>query len=195
MAAGVACLILFGAALIGYLAIAGATIQLAAVPGTEGRALGLWMIVNSGLVPIGSLLIGVAADIPAISIRGALDTLEPDRIRHGIRAVEDPGLVRELADRGLVLDVTPVSNVRTGAVRSLEEHPLPELVRAGVRCSVSTDDPVMFDTDLTREYEAVEALGLDPRALYETALAGALCDEATRTRLEEVGNAFAWNGS
>src|SRR5207302_1295892 len=59
------------------------------------------------------------------SIRGALETLAPDRIRHGIRAVEDPALVRELADRGIVLDVTPISNIRTGAVRSLEEHPLP----------------------------------------------------------------------
>jgi aminodeoxyfutalosine deaminase len=128
------------------------------------------------------------------SVRSALDLLEPDRIRHGFRAIEDPGLVQELAGRGLVLDVTPVSNVRTGAVRSLAEHPLPDLVRAGVRCSVSTDDPVMFDTDLTREYEAVEALGLNPRSLYEAALAGALCDDATKTRLEEVGAAFAWNG-
>ncbi len=129
-----------------------------------------------------------------VSIRGALDALEPDRLRHGIRAVEDPGLVQELAGRGLVLDVTPVSNVRTGVVASLEAHPLPRLVDAGVRCSVSTDDPVMFDTDLTREYEAVEALGLDPRSLYETALAGALCDETTRAKLEEVGAAFSWNG-
>ena len=140
-----------------------------------------------GSVPHAGEVVGPA------SIRGALDTLEPDRLRHGIRAVEDPGLVRELADRRLVLDVTPVSNVRTGAVASLEEHPLPALVEAGVRCSVSTDDPVMFDTDLTREYEAVEALGLDPRSLYETALAGALCDEATRAELEEVGAAFSWN--
>jgi aminodeoxyfutalosine deaminase len=127
-----------------------------------------------------------------VSIRGALDTLEPDRIRHGITAVEDPALVRELADRGLVLDVTPISNVRTGAVPSLEQHPLPELVRAGVRCSVSTDDPVMFDTDLTREYEAAEALGLEPRMLYETALAGALCDDATKERLAEIGAGHAW---
>src|SRR5712691_7487280 len=141
-----------------------------------------------GSVPHAGEVVGPA------SIRGALDTLEPDRLRHGIRAVEDPGLVRELADRGLVLDVTPVSNVRTRAVASLEEHPLPRLVEAGVRCSVSTDDPVMFDTDLTREYEAVEALGLDPRSLYETALAGALCDEATRARLEEVSATFSWNG-
>ena len=65
-----ACIVLFGAAVIGYLATAGATIQLAAMPGTEGRALGLWMIVNSGLVPFGSLAIGALAE--AIGVRGAL---------------------------------------------------------------------------------------------------------------------------
>ena len=60
-----------------------------------------------------------------------------------------------------------------------------------MRCSVSTDDPVMFDTDLTREYEAAEALGLDPRELYETALSGALCDDETRALA--VG-AIPWDG-
>jgi aminodeoxyfutalosine deaminase len=128
------------------------------------------------------------------SVRSALDRLEPDRLRHGFRAIEDPGLVRELVDREIVLDVTPVSNVRTGAVPSLEEHPLPALVAAGVRCSVSTDDPVMFDTDLTREYEAAAALGLDPRALYETALAGALCDDETRAHLASIGGASRGEG-
>ncbi len=128
------------------------------------------------------------------SVRSALDHLEPDRLRHGFRAIEDPGLVRELVDREIVLDVTPVSNVRTGAVPSLEEHPLPALVAAGVRCSVSTDDPVMFDTDLTREYEAAAALGLDPRALYETALAGALCDDETRAHLASIGGASRGEG-
>ena len=126
------------------------------------------------------------------SIRGALDALQADRIRHGIRAVEDPDLVAEIAERGLVLDVTPVSNVRTGAVPSLEEHPLPELVRAGVRCSVSTDDPVMFDTDLEREYATAARLGLDPRGFYEAAVEGALCDEATRERLRAIGAAYEW---
>jgi aminodeoxyfutalosine deaminase len=129
------------------------------------------------------------------SVRSALELLEPDRIRHGIRAVEDPGLVRELADRGLVLDITPLSNVRTGAVRSLEDHPLPELVHSGVRCSVSTDDPVMFDTDLSREYETAEALGLEPKALYEDALAGVLCDNPTRARLEEIRAAYDWQSA
>ena len=66
---------------------------------------------------------------------------------------------RELAGRGTVLDVCPLSNLRTGVVRSLEEHPLPQLVAAGVRCSISTDDPAMFDTDLTRDYEAAASLG------------------------------------
>src|SRR6266516_7531028 len=94
------------------------------------------------------------------SVWGALDALGADRIRHGIRAVEDPALVTELARRGVVLDVCPVSNLRTGAVASLGEHPLPKLVAAGVRCSISTDDPAMFDTDLTRDYEAAVLSGI-----------------------------------
>jgi aminodeoxyfutalosine deaminase len=128
----------------------------------------------------------------AASVRGALERLQADRLRHGIRAEEDPGLVRELAGRGTVLDVCPLSNVRTGAVRSLEEHPLPRLVAAGVRCSISTDDPAMFDTDLTRDYAAAESLGLSPQAAYEAGVAGALCDEGTRERLRAIGESHGW---
>jgi aminodeoxyfutalosine deaminase len=126
------------------------------------------------------------------SIRGALEVLHAHRLRHGVRAVDDPGLVAELAGRGTVLDVCPISNLRTGVVRDLREHPLPRLVAAGVRCSLSTDDPVLFDTDLTREYESACAMGLEPRTFYEAGLAGALCDEATRTRLTAIGAAHAW---
>jgi aminodeoxyfutalosine deaminase len=129
----------------------------------------------------------------AASVQGALEALEADRIRHGVRAVEDPGLVSELAGRGTVLDVCPLSNLRTGVVASLEEHPLPQLVAAGVRCSISTDDPAMFDTDLTRDYEAAARLGLSPRAAYDAGVAGALCDDATRERLRQVGSAYAWD--
>jgi aminodeoxyfutalosine deaminase len=128
----------------------------------------------------------------AASVRGALEALGADRLRHGIRAVEDAGLVRELAGRGTVLDVCPLSNLRTGAVASLAEHPLPQLVAAGVRCSISTDDPAMFDTDLTRDYEAAESLGLSPRAAYEAGVAGALCDDETRARLQAVGAEYDW---
>jgi aminodeoxyfutalosine deaminase len=126
------------------------------------------------------------------SVRGALDALDADRIRHGIRAVEDRGLVRELAGRGTVLDVCPISNLRTRAVSSLEEHPLPRLAAAGVPCSISTDDPAMFGTDLTRDYDAATSLGLDPRAIYEAGLAGALCDSETKERLATIAEIFTW---
>ena len=128
----------------------------------------------------------------AASVRGALEALGADRLRHGIRAEEDPGLVRELADRGTVLDVCPLSNLRTGAVSTLADHPLPRLVAAGVRCSISTDDPAMFDTDLTRDYEAAESFGLEPRSFYKVGVAGALCDEETRARLQEIGDDYTW---
>jgi aminodeoxyfutalosine deaminase len=126
------------------------------------------------------------------SVRGALDALGADRIRHGIRSVEDESLVRELADRRLVLDVCPISNLRTRAVASLEEHPLPRLVAAGVPCSISTDDPAMFDTDLTRDYEAAASLGLDPRAAFEAGILGALCEEDTKTRLWARSETTDW---
>jgi aminodeoxyfutalosine deaminase len=129
------------------------------------------------------------------SIAGALEALGADRIRHGIRAVEDPGLVRELADRGTVLDVCPISNVRTGVVASLAEHPLPQLVAAGVRCSVSTDDPAMFGTDLTADYAAARELGVSARACYQAGLHGALCDEPTRAALARAGEAHDWDES
>jgi aminodeoxyfutalosine deaminase len=129
-----------------------------------------------------------------ISVRAALELLGADRIRHGFRAVEDGALITELARREIVLDVTPISNVRTGAVGSLAEHPLPKLVAAGVRCSISTDDPAMFDTDLTTDYDAARSLGIDPRTAYAAGVEGALCDEATRKQLRKVGREFDWAG-
>jgi aminodeoxyfutalosine deaminase len=128
------------------------------------------------------------------SVRGALDTLGADRIRHGIRAIEDPGLVRELADRAVVLDVCPISNVRTGAVASMAEHPLPALMSAGVACSVSTDDPAMFGTDLDTEYAAAIELGVSPRDCYAAGIQGALCDEETREQLRRIGADVDWSG-
>jgi len=126
------------------------------------------------------------------SVRGALEKLGAVRLRHGIRAVEDPGLLREIAGRRVVLDVCPLSNLRTRAVRTLAEHPLPQLVAAGAVCSISTDDPAMFGTDLSRDYEAAAQLGLEPRGAYEAGLEGALCDEPTRNRLKDTGDSFDW---
>jgi aminodeoxyfutalosine deaminase len=126
------------------------------------------------------------------SVRGALDKLGAVRLRHGIRAADDPGLVREIADRRVVLDVCPISNLRTRAVASLDEHPLPKLLAAGAVCSISTDDPAMFGTDLSRDYQAAAELGLDPRDAYDAGLEGALCDEPTKNRLTEIRDSFDW---
>jgi aminodeoxyfutalosine deaminase len=122
------------------------------------------------------------------SIREIL-SFGPARIRHGIRAVEDPGVLAEIADRGLVLDVCPTSNLRTRVVGSLAEHPLPRLRAAGVRCTINTDDPAMFGTDLGREHQLAGSLGVTAAEAYAAGLAGALCDDATRDRLAGLGAA------
>ena len=130
---------------------------------------------------------------PPDAIRDAIHLLHADRLRHGIRAIEDPDLVQELRERGTVLDVCPVSNVHVGVVASMEEHPLPKLVEAGVLCSLSTDDPPMFDTDLTNEYDVAWSLGLHPQTFYEAGVAGALCDETTKARIAAIGDEFDWS--
>jgi aminodeoxyfutalosine deaminase len=126
------------------------------------------------------------------SIRGALDVLRADRLRHGIRSVEDPSLLAELAARGIVCDVTPVSNLCTGVVRSLDEHPLPRMLAAGVKCSISSDDPALMGTSLTRDCVVATSLGHTPRGMYEHALSGVFCDAGTGERLRAIGEAFDW---
>ncbi len=102
----------------------------------------------------------------------ALRHLGAERIGHGIRAVHDPELVAHLAAEGVPLEVCPTSNVRTGAVASLDEHPLPALVAAGVPVSINSDDPPMFGTTLNDEYAvAADLLDLDARGVAELAKA------------------------
>jgi aminodeoxyfutalosine deaminase len=108
------------------------------------------------------------------SVRSAL-RMGAARIRHGISAVADPDLLAELAERRIVLDVCPTSNIRLGYATAAD-HPLTRLAAAGVLCSISTDDPAMFDTDLTAEYALAERLGVTPEAAWAAGLAGALCD-------------------
>lgn len=96
----------------------------------------------------------------------------------------------QLADRGTVLDVCPISNARTRVVPSLAEHPLPALVAAGLLCSVSTDEPAMFGTDLSADYAAAAELGVGPQRCYEAGARGALCDERARSSLQRIGVEF-----
>ncbi|HEU5417353.1 MAG TPA: adenosine deaminase [Streptosporangiaceae bacterium] len=129
------------------------------------------------------------------SVRGALDALGAVRIRHGIRAAEDPALLADLAARGTVLDVCPVSNLRTGVVATLADHPLPALAAAGIPCSISTDDPAMFGTDLAIDYQAAQQLGLSARDCYQAGVTGALCDAATRAQLVTIGESTDWDSA
>lgn len=104
------------------------------------------------------------------TIRDSIDHLHAERIGHGIAAAQDPALMAELADRGITLEICPTSNIRTRAVPSLDEHPFPVLREAGVRVTLNTDDPGMFDTDINREYlVAHEVFGLDAAELAEVA--------------------------
>jgi adenosine deaminase len=108
------------------------------------------------------------------SVRAALALPGVVRISHGVRAIEDPNLVAELAEREIALEVCPTSNVLLGVFPTYEDHPLPALRRAGVRITLGSDDPPYFGTTIGREYAlAHERLGCDLDALRditETAL-------------------------
>jgi adenosine deaminase/aminodeoxyfutalosine deaminase len=83
-----------------------------------------------------------------------------ERIGHGIRAIEDPKLIEHLRDRQIPLEICITSNVRTGAVASLEEHPVKKLFDAGVPIVLNTDDPALFGCTLQSEYSLASRLGL-----------------------------------
>ncbi len=93
------------------------------------------------------------------SVWQAVRTLRVERIGHGVRAIEDPSLVRHLAERGIPLEICPTSNVRTGVYRSLAEHPARGLFEAGVQMSINTDDPTFFSTSLAEELAGLRKLG------------------------------------
>ncbi len=96
------------------------------------------------------------------SIWGALQRLNAVRIGHGIRCLEDPALVHELRTRQIPLEVCPTSNVCLGVAPSIEEHPLPRLLEAGLYVTLNSDDPPMFNTTLTDEYlVCASAFGFD----------------------------------
>jgi adenosine deaminase len=122
----------------------------------------------------------------AESVRAALE-LPITRIAHGVRAIEDPGLVSELAERGIVLECCPTSNVVLGVFPSYEQHPLPQLRDAGVRITLGSDDPPYFGASVAGEYDVcAERIGFsegDLREVTRTAIDAAFCDEGLRAAL------------
>ena len=126
------------------------------------------------------------------SVREALDLLGADRVLHGVRAIEDDTLVAELAARGIPLDVCPTSNVLLDVVEVLEQHPLPALLAAGVRCSINADDPILFGPNILAEYQVCrDVLGLTDEQLaacawtsIETTLAPGAVKTAAKQRID-----------
>jgi aminodeoxyfutalosine deaminase len=128
-------------------------------------------------------------------VRLAIESHGASRVRHGLGAIEDPALMHEAADRGVGFDICLVSNVRLGAAPSLEEHPILSFVGVGIRCSVSSDDPALLDTNLKSDHAAARRLGLTPKQLYDAAAAGVLCDDETKTTLAEIGQSYDWSSA
>ncbi|CAM2781752.1 adenosine deaminase family protein [Rariglobus hedericola] len=88
-------------------------------------------------------------------VREAIEELGATRIQHGVRAIEDPAVVALAAERGVTFDVCPLSNVKLCVTPSIAGHPLRALSAAGVRCTISTDDPLVFGNALNDEYAAL----------------------------------------
>jgi adenosine deaminase len=120
------------------------------------------------------------------SVRGGLE-LPVSRIAHGVRSIEDPDLVAELAERGTFLECCPTSNVVLGIYPSYEEHPLPTLRAAGVKVTLGSDDPPYFAASIGGEYEICRryfGFGDDElTAITHTAVEAAFCDETLKQRL------------
>lgn len=130
----------------------------------------------------------------AQTIWDALRDLGAERIGHGISAVHDPRLLEYLAEHQIGLEVCPTSNVRTRAVPSLAEHPLPLMVEAGLLVTINSDDPPMFGTTLDNEYAvAAELLGSGKEglaALARTAVTASFLPYPGRARITAEIDAY-----
>ena len=123
----------------------------------------------------------------ASMVRETIRDLKVERIGHGIGAIDDPDLIKEIVDKDIMLEVCPGSNVVLKAVDGWDSHPIVKLRDAGVKVTVSTDDPPFFHTTMTAEYQMLhQTFGWeadDFKAINETALATAFCDDDTRARV------------
>ena len=120
-----------------------------AKPVLEAKDAGMKVTVHSG------------ENTPASAVIETIETVQPDRIGHGIHIIEDPNAVQLVTERGITLEVNPWSNFLTNSVRTIEEHPLKQLFDLGVKVTINSDDPEVLETNLNNEYRiAHEVLGM-----------------------------------
>lgn len=121
--------------------------------------------------------------------KDAVLDLGVSRIGHGVRAIADPAVVDLFLERDITLEVCPGSNVFLGVYPTLKDHPIQKFRDAGVKITVSTDDPPFFHTTMTKEFEDLtQAFGWtteDVTEMTRTALDAAFCDETTRDALKK----------
>ena len=121
------------------------------------------------------------------SVQAALDHIRPARIGHGVRAIENPDLVKRIAEEGVVLEVCPVSNVELKVFPDFASHPFAKLRAAGCKVTLSSDDPPYFWTSLKKEYEvAKEHFGLSDKDLLgvtRASIEAAFVDRKTKAAL------------
>jgi len=108
-----------------------------------------------------NVTIHTGEDTPASYIKETIELANPDRIGHGIHAIEDISVVELIKERNITLEVNPWSNYLTNSVRTIEEHPLKKLFDLGVKVTINSDDPEVLETNLNNEYRiAHEVLGM-----------------------------------
>lgn len=122
------------------------------------------------------------------SVWSAVHDLQADRIGHGVRSIEDPHLLAYLMDHQITLEVNPTSNVCLKVYRSIDQHPFIHLLRMGLNVTVNSDDPPLFNTTLTEEFDTLaSAFGLtrdDLRSLSLNALRSSFLPEEERRPIE-----------
>lgn len=122
------------------------------------------------------------------SMRGAMEVLGATRLGHGTAVQQDPALLEEVRARGVMLDMCPHSNVRTGSVKSVDVHPIRQCLDAGVPVSLNSDDPTLFQTSILAEYETLFEVLDVPRDRLERlgpdAMGWSFAHAATRDRVE-----------
>ena len=102
----------------------------------------------------------------ALGVREAIDLMGVTKIQHGVQVMEDESTLYMAVAEGVSFDVCPISNVKLKAVPSLKEHPILKLEKAGIKCTINTDDPFIFGNELIDDYLAVsQGLGATPRQL------------------------------
>ncbi len=127
----------------------------------------------------------------ARSVRDAVELLGADRIGHGTRAGEDPELLRRISSQRIPLELCPLSNVRTGVVASMADHPIRDYFDRGLLISVNTDDPKMFNTSLSVEYRLLEQeCGFTKQEICSLLLLGVESSWLPRDRKESLAASF-----